>query len=46
MALWMDLLFGNMIGLLSMFTIGFIIVMAIWMWSKFLSLSKTEGKQS
>jgi len=44
MALWMDLLFGNWIGLLSMFTIGFIIVMAIWIWWKFLSLSKIEGK--
>jgi hypothetical protein len=44
MGLWMDLLFGNWIGILSMFTIGFIIVMAIWMWSKFLSLSKTEGQ--
>lgn len=44
MELWMDLLFGNAIGLLSMFTIGFIIVMAIGMWWKFISLSKSEGK--
>jgi hypothetical protein len=44
MGLWMDLLFGNWIGIMSMFTIGFLIVMAGWMWWKFLTLSKPEGK--
>jgi hypothetical protein len=40
MSLWMDLLFGNWIGLLSLFTVGFIVVMAIYMWWMFLSKSK------
>ena len=40
MELWMDLLFGNPIGLLSLFTIAFIIGMAVFFVHMFLSKSK------
>ncbi|MCB1755532.1 MAG: DUF3149 domain-containing protein [Gammaproteobacteria bacterium] len=40
MELWMDLLFGNWIGLLSMFTIAFMLVMMAYLWGMFLKRSK------
>ena len=42
MSLWMDLLFGNWIGLLSMFTLLFILGMGIYFIVLFVSKSK-EG---
>ncbi|HID82023.1 MAG TPA: DUF3149 domain-containing protein [Chromatiales bacterium] len=40
MNLWMDLLFGNWIGILSLFTIAFMVGMAIFFVRMFLSKSK------
>ena len=34
--LWMDLLFGNWIGLLSLGVIAFVVVMAIWIFAWFI----------
>lgn len=46
MELWLDLLFGNWIGLLSMFTIGFILVMWVYLWTMFIVRSgKPADKQ-
>ncbi|MEA3292277.1 MAG: DUF3149 domain-containing protein [Pseudomonadota bacterium] len=42
MSLWADLLFGNWIGLLSMFTIFFILGMGVFFVWYFLSKSKPK----
>jgi hypothetical protein len=34
--LWMDLLFGNWIGLLSLGVIAFVVVMAVWIFAWFI----------
>jgi hypothetical protein len=34
--LWMDLLFGNWIGLMSLGVIAFVIVMAVWIFGYFI----------
>lgn len=44
MELWMDLLFGNLIGIFSMVTIGLAFIIPIVMWWKFASLSKSQEK--
>jgi len=36
-------LFGSDIGLLSLFTIGFIIVMGLFIWARLASKSKNEN---
>lgn len=44
MELWMDLLFGNWIGLLSMFTIGFASVIVVFLWIWFIRKSSQTAK--
>ncbi len=43
MELWMDLLFGNWIGLLSMFTISFVLVMMAYLWTMFIKKSRPNA---
>jgi hypothetical protein len=44
MAFWLDLLFGNFIGLISMFTLIFILAMAGWFTVFFLRKIKEEDQ--
>lgn len=46
MSFWLDLLFGNFIGLISMFTLGFILVMAIWFIGFFMKKIHDEDRSS
>ncbi|HFD87088.1 MAG TPA: DUF3149 domain-containing protein [Gammaproteobacteria bacterium] len=46
MAFWLDLLFGNFIGLISMFTLIFILGMAGWFTVFFLKKIKEEDRNN
>ncbi len=42
MSFWLDLMFGNFIGLISLFTIFFLIGMAVWFFAFFMKKIKEE----
>ncbi len=44
MAFWLDLLFGNFIGLISMFTLFFILGMAAWFTVFFMKKIREEDR--
>ncbi len=44
MAFWLDLLFGNFIGIISMFTLFFILGMATWFTVFFLKKIREEDR--
>lgn len=45
MSFWLDLMFGNFIGILSLFTIFFIIGMAVWFIKFFFKKMDEEARQ-
>lgn len=45
MSFWLDLMFGNFIGILSLFTIFFIIGMAVWFVRFFFKKMDEEAHQ-
>ncbi|HBR98168.1 MAG TPA: DUF3149 domain-containing protein [Gammaproteobacteria bacterium] len=45
MELWMNLLFGNWIGLLSMFTIALSLIIPLYMWVMFIKRSNADANK-